>query len=630
MKTNHTIKAAVLTALTILALGAQNQALALGLGNIDIKSHLGQPLRANIKIQGAGELKGESCFRILNDPNAENQLAHANFKLSKIDNDVAILTVTTNEAINEPIINLSVMADCDANMQRDYVLLLDPLLSAEDTSYDETAPVIESEPVESKKQSKKIEQVDQAPKYPQTIRVGEVPQEQASAKKAKKSKSSKKANKEIVLTAGYNTDKPAEAANPNNNVVKANGSRLSISGGEASNIDLHSTKLMLDKQLRFTPENAPIPLSSINEIDDEVTVMTHRLAHLDKQLSALSLSNSNLKAENALSKQQLAEANAWNNKFDWLGYILGGALLLGSVTIADKWRRRRQDEQLETAQMEWERSAATSHSSKDEIAEMPLMGVDIEEANDEFFETKVAQTSNKEIGKPEDIFTDPGPVKEPASTFSVEEFNADQNVLDHADVFLSHGRVSLAIQLLQNHLVDFPKQSVTIWMFLLDLIAKENLQALYEQTALECKEYFNVKIADFSKLEDETGESLESYPRISAGLQQVWGTPATLTYLDDLIYNSRLEVRVGFHKNVIEELLTLKSVAQEEMKTAEVIQLDEKKLEMMGLKEAQLAIKKEDKLKRMEELALEEAEKKLADANETPFERFEFNLVEYN
>ena len=630
MKTNHTIKAAVLTALTILALGAQNQALALGLGNIDVKSHLGQPLRANIKIQGAGELKGESCFRVLNDPNADNQLTHANFKLSKVDNDVAILTVTTNEVINEPIVNLSVMADCDANMQRDYVLLLDPLLTAEDTSYDEAAPIIESKAVESKKQSKKIEQVDQAPKYPQTIRVGEVPQEQAATKKAKKSKASKKTNKEIVLTAGYNIDKPAETTNANNNVVKANGPRLSISGGEASNIDLNSTKLMLDKQLRFTPENAPIPLGNITEIDDEVTVMTHRLAHLDKQLSALSLSNSNLKAENALSKRQLAEANAWNNKFDWLGYILGGALLLGSVTIADKWRRRRQDEQLETAQMEWERSAATSHSSKDELVEVPLMGVDIEEANDEFFETKVAQTPTQQTEKYEDIFVDPGPAKEPASTFSVEEFNADQNVLDHADVFLSHGRVSLAIQLLQNHLIDFPKQSVTIWMFLLDLIAKENLQALYEQTALECKEYFNVKIADFSKLEDESGESLESYPRISAGLQQAWGTPAALVYLDDLIYNSRLEVRVGFHKNVIEELLTLKSVAQEEMKTAQVIQLDEKKLELMELKEAQLATKKEDKLKKMEELALEEAEKKLADANETPFERFEFNLVEYN
>jgi hypothetical protein len=175
--------------------------------------------------------------------------------------------------------------------------------------------------------------------------------------------------------------------------------------------------------------------------------------------------------------------------------------------------------------------------------------------------------------------------------------------------------VSLAIQLLQNHLIDFPKQSVTIWMFLLDLIAKENLPALYEQTALECKEYFNIKIADYTQPEADNGESLESFPRIAAGLQQVWGTPAALAYLDDLIYNSRLEVRVGFHKNMIEELLMLKRVTQEELKSAQVIRLDEKKIEMLELKEAQLAAKKEDKIKKMEE---------------TSFEKFEFNLVEYN
>jgi hypothetical protein len=167
-------------------------------------------------------------------------------------------------------------------------------------------------------------------------------------------------------------------------------------------------------------------------------------------------------------------------------------------------------------------------------------------------------------------------------------------------------------------------------MFLLDLIAKENLPALYEQTALECKEYFNIKIADYTQPNEDNGDTLESFPRITAGLQQVWGTPAALAYLDDLIYNSRLEVRVGFHKNVIEELLMLKSVAQEELKSAQVIQLDEKKIAMMELKEAQLAAKKEEKMKKMEELALEETVTKQVQTEETPFERFEFNLVEYN
>ena len=649
MSTNYTIKQAVITALTILTLGAQNQALALGLGNIDVKSHLGQPLRATIKLQGANEIKNASCFRVLDTSGAENQLTHANFKLSNIDNDVAILTVTTDQVMNDPIVNLSVMTDCDINIQRDYVVLLDPPLTSEEASVEDILPATTEEPVIIKKKSKINRDVEDAPRYSQTIMVGETVPEKPAAKKTKKNKATKKANteKEIVLTAGYNLDKPSETVklgetSVSNNNAKTSGPRLSISGGDASNQNSTSAKLLLDKQLHFTPETAAKALSPEIDADmqDEVTVMTHRLAHLEKQLSALSLSNQKLKTENELNKQQLVESNAWNNKFDWLGYILGGALVLGSVTIADKWRRRRQDEQLEIAQMEWEKNAATSYNQANEDTEIPLMGINVEEANDDFFESDAKQSTDVEapvaivteehVEKSEDIFSENTLSFKDETPISVEELHAEHNVLDHADVFLSHGRVSLAIQLLQNHLIDFPKQSVTIWMFLLDLIAKENLPALYEQTALECKEYFNIKIADYTQPEVDNGDSLETFPRITAGLQQVWGTPAALAYLDDLIYNSRLEVRVGFHKNVIEELLMLKSVAQEELKTAEVIQLDEKKIAMMELKEAKLAAKKEEKIMKMQEIALEETTQKLAIPEETPFERFEFNLVEYN
>jgi hypothetical protein len=639
MSANYTIKQAVITALTILTLSAQNQALAMALGNIDVKSHLGEPLRASIKVQGASEINSASCFRVLDSSGMDNQLTHANFKLANIDNDVAILTVTTDQVLNEPIVNLSVMTDCDINMQRDYVVLLDPPLTTEEGSFEDISPAVIEEPVITKKKSKKNKDVEDATKYSQSIIVGETVAEKPAVKKTKKNKAIKKTNieKEIVLTAGYNLDKPNETVKLNETKpsetstpavnTKKSGARLSISGGDASNQNSTSAKLMLDKQLHFTPETAAKALSPEMDIDieDEVTVMTHRLAHLEKQLGALSASNQKLKTENAYNKQQLDESNAWNNKFSWLGYIIGGALVFGSVTIADKWRRRRQDEQLEIAQMEWEKNAATSYNQTNQDNEVPLMGIDVEEANDDFFESDTTQATiveaatdaieEENIEKDEDIFTNSLPTYTSETPIAVEELDAEHNVLDHADVFLSHGRVSLAIQLLQNHLIDFPKQSVTIWMFLLDLIAKENLPALYEQTALECKEYFNIKIADYTQPEADNGESLESFPRIAAGLQQVWGTPAALAYLDDLIYNSRLEVRVGFHKNMIEELLMLKRVTQEELKSAQVIRLDEKKIEILELKEAQLAAKKEDKIKKMEE---------------TSFEKFEFNLVEYN
>jgi hypothetical protein len=608
MQHNYTLKQAVITALTILAVGAQSQALALGLGNIDVKSHLGEPLRASIKILGASELKSDACFRVINDFSAENQLASANFKLSKTVDDVAILTVTTNQIINEPIVNLSVMAECDVNMRRDYVLLLDPILTAE---LETTATEVPSNTADfgTEKESLAVK----ASVQHQTVKVAAASTKTAATKKHK---NSKKYNKNIVLTAGYNSEKPAEAPSATNNIANENKPRLSISAGDA--INSGGSELRLDKMLHFTQETAPQTLAANTDVQDEATVMSHRLSHLEKQLNFLVLTNKKLKAENQLKTEQLAQANTFKNVLDWVGYILGGMLLIASYTVADKWRRRRQAQQLEMAQLAWGNT------------NLATANLDEFDANNNFFEPDSGADSSQEVSgnvkKSAEKLSD---FKDDVVPFSVEEFNSEHNVLDHADVFLSHGRTSLAIQLLQNHLLEFPKQSVTIWMFLLDLLAKENLQAVYEQTALECKEYFNVQIADFSKSENDSNQSLESFPRITAGLQQAWGTHAALVYLDDLIYNSRLEVRVGFHKNVIEELLLLKSVAQEELKTAEVIQLDEKKLAILELKEAQLNARKEEKLKQMDEEALKMATEKTAEAKISPAERFEFNLIEY-
>ncbi len=613
MQTNYTLKQAVITALTILAFGAETNALALGLGNIDVKSYLGQPLRATIKIQGASDLKGDTCFKVINDSDTENQLSSANFKLSKAVDDVAILTVTTNQIINEPIVNLSVLAECDSNMRRDYVLLLDPLLTAEDeNSADEVSG--SNDDKTSTKENSKVE----TSLYKQTIKVPVAAKKSTSTKKHR---NGKKANKNIVLKNGNNIDKSTETlpSSSKNNVTKEAKPRLTISGGGASYVNLNSTELRLDKQLHFTPETASQALATDTEIQDEATVMSHRLAHLEKQISALAQTNQKLKTDNQHKTQQLEQANSMRNKLDWLGYILGGGLLISSLTVADKWRRRRQIQRLENARLEWANHNETANDLLEEF-----------DTNDNFFESETHQTFNSDAEKSAEKSGDAADTEKAVVPFSVEEFNSDHNILDHADVFLSHGRTSLAIQLLQNHLLEFPKQSVTVWMFLLDLLAKENLQAGYEQAALECKEHFNIQIADFSKPEVDSANTLDSFPRITAGLQQAWGSPAALTYLDDLIYNSRLEIRVGFHKNIIEELILLRSIAQEELKTAEVIQMDEKKLAMKELKEVQLAAKKEEKLEKMHEIALADEQKKQAAAKlESKEAMFEFNLVEF-
>ena len=625
MLNNYTIKQAVITALAILAIGAQSNAYALGLGNINVKSNLGEPLRASIKIQGANELKGEACFSVINDSNAENPISSANFKLSKIVGDTATLTVTTNQIINEPITNLTVMATCDVNIRRDYVLLLDPPLAQEPSQNAETENTVKEESTLLEDNTNlAVKEIAEPRVQTQTVKTATISTKKSSAKKQKKKK---KTNKNVVLSAGYNDEKNGiqPTVSPTNNVIDTK-PRLSISGAETISSPQNSAKLLLDKQLHFSADTpAEVAVANI-EMQDEVTVLNNRMMHLEQQINTLMQANQKLKSENAINAQQLEEANSPNNKLDWLGYILGGALLLSGLAIAEKLRRNRQSQQLEEAQYAFINEDPTTGNSAD---------LEVFKTNDDDFEPLTPQDFARTVQISKEKPSAFEPPKTAEITFSVDEFDSEHNILDHADVFLSHGRTSLALQLLQNHLLDFPKQSVTIWLFLLDLLAKENMQGAYEQTTLECKEHFNIRIAAFSNDEASPKQHFEDFPRLNAGLQDVWGTPAAIVYLDDLIYNSRLETRAGFEKNVLEELLLLKSIAQEVATTATVVQLDEKKLALKELKEAQIAANKAEKLLLMDELPLLESSELessegLAQMELEPKETmFEFNIAEF-
>ncbi len=647
MQSNYKLKLAVLAALGMIA----NSAFALSLGNVDVKSHLGQPLRATVKIQGinelkAADLKDNGCFSLIDDANLENALTSAHFKLSNIVNDEAILTVTTSQIINEPIANIAILAACDANIRRDYVLLLDPAPVVETkNSVDEESTVFTEPPLKAKK----IADTQGLSSPPQHSGAQLIKAHKASNKARTSQLANKKTNKNIVLTTGFNAENVTTGANnsvtsPAKTAAKNNSPRLSISSGDmviSQSLDNlnPSNKLMLDKQLHLSPETSPEAYSPDIAVQDEVTVMNNRLAHLQKQINTLQLRNATLETESKLKAQLAEEAKTSSNNWQWLTYLAGAGLLAGGYFAADWWRRRRQllsfgQPGLDTGNQTF--NALNEHDEFFDFDKDQALNNALEDTTQHFD----LSDEDPSVGSAEQITTDKQTVNAPiapfmasndASPFSVEEFNEDQNILDHADVFLSHGRTSLAIQLLQNHLLDHPKQSVTIWLFLLELLARENMEAVYEQATQECKEHFNIRVPSFSNDETSDKQSFEDFPRLTSVLQEIWDTPAALVFLDDLIYNSRLENRIGFEKSVIEELLLLKNVANETLNTAEVIHMDEKKLALKERKEAQLATKKAEKLLQMNELAFSEAQtKSLKATQETQESAFEFSLVEYN
>lgn len=606
MQHNYKLKLAVTAALSLMTFGAQNTAFALGLGDIKVNSALGQPLKASIRVLGANDIKDTACLKL---GSGRGNLTKVNFALGPINNGVATLSLTTVKAVNEPILNISVIADCTSAVQRHYVLLLDPPF---------LLPNIESAPALI------AAVVQKSDTHAEKSAISNQKRSEKLTKKAVKKQSRSKnkvffSSKNTYVTSRNIQKKPKKTLTDNK-------SYLSISGGSPY---VNATGLQLDKRLTFgLSTNAPLINVEVQniEIQDEVAVMNNRLAHLQQQISSLQQQNLKLVSDNRLKTNQLVQADSPINLTNLLPFLGAGLVLVGGYFAVRRLRRRTHKVQAEEAKPFW---ADTKEFIRDSEAGESSLHTE----EDIFADLDFEQTTNGAIGDLSSMQHNFEVTQAADESVMLEDDHQEFSILDHADVFLSHGRASLAIQLLQNHLLDHPKQSITIWLFLLDLLAKENLKSLYEQTAADCKEHFNMQISDFLAAETSSNQSLEDFPHLAEGLQTVWNTPASVTFLDDLIFNGRLEPRAGLAKNLVEELILLKGVAEENASSAKVIQLDEKKLALMAQKEDLLATKKTERLRQMVEkenvkkAAREEAEVKATSAkNETDFE---FNLVEF-
>lgn len=627
---NYKLKHAVTAAIGLIAIGFQSSSFAIGLGDIQVQSHLGEPFKANINVLGAGELKSPSCLTL----GGNSDINHVNFRLGKVVNGNAALTMTTNKVVNEPILNLSVVAGCESSVTRDYVILLDPptgLTSTATSSGNVQVTAINSVPT--------VEKVDNAAKSsttpaskPTATTAQKVQTKKRRVKKAV-AKNKKATKKQVKKATGVAQTSQATAPVKAPETAQA---RLSISSGYPAPY-ASTSGLQLDKKLTFTPDPNAVIESEAIAIEDEVTVMNNRLAHLQAQITALQGQNAKLKKENKQQSEQLIQAKAsQSNASGVLSFIGAGLLLLLGGYAGYHWYRRRQ-----TLIQDHQTNAIWVKDTDNEESATVDVAVDATKAENIFDNVNfgISNTESTNQARVEENQAEESPVDSMESTFESTRNEEDAilledeqqfSVLDHADVFLSHGRASLAIQLLQNHLLEHPKQSVTIWLFLLDLLAKEELEELYKEAALDCKLHYNIEIAEYASQDANSNESLEDFPHLAKGLEDVWNTPAAVVYLDDLIYNNRLEPRAGLPKNLIEELILLRTMAKENTESAEVIRLDEKKLAIIEQKEALLESKKEEKMKKIEEEAEKArlAEKSDDDDDNSDETSFEFTLVE--
>lgn len=514
---------------SLLLCGHSMPTLAMGLGNIDVRSGLGQPLSAQIELYDAPQRLDAGCFRLLQ---SQNDLPFAPLKaaikLQQNQNGHARLEISTYQALNEPIVLLNLVADCEQQISREYTLLLDPPLIEETTSAlpPTTAANVLTEPVPL------------AATIPDTARPdvseGRGQAQRTQTDSRRKQPASSPANAKATHSAAAKTPKEAAA-------VSGTG-RLVISGDEYRRPEFFDSPL----QLQMSMELQEWPLEDVQAlseeaVSDEMTAMANKLAHLESQMLALQKRNAELEA------QRLA-APANHEKTSWLNYLFITLAVIVLLSLAEWLRRRHIQRQMAAELAIWNELAP-------EVEQQAFdSGLDADESPTALVNDKKAELA----GKPDfqampAILHDPG--HEQAGT------TVNEDILEQAEVFVAHGRANLAIVLLQDHLADFPDLSPEPWLMLLDLLKRDGERVAYEAAGTECRRHFNVAIANFDAPLQDDLSSIEDFPHIVRQLQQVWGRPETIPYLDDLIYNRRLEARQGFGRNAYLEILLLRSIA---------------------------------------------------------------------
>jgi hypothetical protein len=493
----------------LLSLCYAGSAASIGLGDISVLSHLGQPLHATVALIGATPATLADCFSLDASTGSIAPPSHAQFSIEQVGGQT-LLHIRTPKSINDPIVQFAVAADCEARLQRDYVVLLDPPALVE-TAVVPDAPVTAA-PVEARGKAPNVAAVPRA-----------VPRPTRRATRVKPSPH--------TPPIARPTAAPQQpAVRPKQTATATAKPRLVLSGKEGVQPD---SSLPLQPAADLPAR--PLPSASdpaVTELSDDNTALSRRIAHLQMQLDRLKKRNAELDAMRAAAAAHIAPPVP--ERPQWPLYLLAIGLLAG-VGALGNWLGRRS------------RNHPRNNFSDDmswvqQTDSLPAL-------------SETAQTPQAE--------PEPTPERMPAfipPSATDESTEVSDGILDQAEVYMAHGHAELAIHLLQEHLREAPRESPVPWLLLLDLQLRAGDHAGYATASTECSRYFNVNLVS---QDTESGNGLEAYPHLFDQLTQKWKSPEIYDFFDDLIYDHRGGTRLGFEPAAYREILLLRAIAQD-------------------------------------------------------------------
>lgn len=559
-------------------------AFGLGLGEIRVRSSLGQNLLAHADIIGnESEIVNASCLRARILTMDGVFLASANITVHQNQKKRA-LSFATKQAINEPAINLVIDINCETQLHREFSILLDPpelSLAAQVQKADES-------PFSTAQRQQGPDSLQSATNSPRDGVDTATKSKKRARSDAESPRSVAPANPKVDLS---NTAKPKKmpAAKDilklSDEVIVPNlqqGLRMS---------DVLSTES--GKELIQNMEELRIAQTKMAAIlrDESPNVEVALEGKGAGEIANLKLQAEQLKKQNLLDKAALSQLQNKPSFDAWLMVLAIVAIVAILIilfllvyirrNLTSKMPTWWEDESLssEIAQPEkiedviknLQASYDSNRSNVDGAAALaekrnsvPAASLRESEPHVDSDGFKAIPTENVESRTPSleetnssifNFFTPRG------SSVKVEEIS---DVTQEAEFWISMNDPQRAIEILSaQEKVEQPDSPVP-WLFLLDLYRTVKDHDKYNQLRDRFIVFFNANIPEYdTDLSQVHDRYLEDFPHLTQRICDEWGGQDIIPYLESLLIDDREGKRSGFDLPVYRDILMLLGIAHE-------------------------------------------------------------------
>ena len=563
--------------ITLAALAALS-AHAVVLGNIRNAVYVGKAFNANIEL---ADYQDQSlCI------NAE--LSYADSRISGTTHTLKgnTLRVRNSTPIYEPIVTLTVTADCTNPVTRKYTLFAEaPMVIApaeiedelahsdaasapakaprrrEDTDNffgvtggptlgSETVPTIASSPKPSKRKARAATPSRTAPKRSlgsygsASISGSNTPSALAAESTAPQLDADARPRLELsnfdwtisdpglraspeLLSVGGNTDPAARE------IARARWAALSAQiDGLASDASLHATQ-------------------------QDFLGLTEQIKTRDEQIATL-------------RAQLLAQQNAWIQWRDVLPWLLGLLLLGATALLVQRWRKaqaraaRKQDRQKEV----WWQHEETlvDHEQKSTPAQLTAGGNSATRFTEQMPVPEVQDLDKASASKEFPDFFVSGLDEAAMFVGGNQSRQATEVLLDtqqQVDFFLALGQYDKAIDILKNHINENAETSPLVYLDLLNVYHTAGRALAFEELRQTFNDQFNANVPDFANYRVNS-RGLETYENVIARIQTHWNTPKVINLIEESVFRrSGVASEEAFDPLAYRELLMLYGIAIE-------------------------------------------------------------------